>query len=249
MQYGICHLTAVPVREEPSETSVMTSQLLYGELYKIPETRKLWCKVRCIHDHHEGWVSNDQVRIISEDEFGLLKSSNSTRSADLVAYAVERESHLIPVLLGSEPGKSSFFGAHFEGSLIQEKSFRNEVVHTASLYLNAPQLLGGRSPFGIDASGLTQMVYLQHGITLKRKAEEQAAQGEALSFIEESEPGDLAFFDNQEGIITHVGIILENHRIIHVNGMVRIDLLDHHGVFNIKENRHTHRLRVIKKIV
>lgn len=249
MQYGICHLTAIPVRDEPSEASVMTSQLLYGELYKIPEARKAWCKVRCHHDQHEGWVSKEQIRFISEDEFKQLQAFQTARSADLVAYVVERESHLLPVLLGSETAKSSFLGAHFEGSFIQDKSFRKEVVHTASLYLNAPQLLGGRSPFGIDASGFTQMVYLQHGIPLKRKPEEQATQGEALSFIEESEPGDLAFFDNQEGVITHVGIILENHRIIHVHGMVRIDLLDHHGIFNIQENRHTHRLRVIKKIV
>jgi uncharacterized protein YfaT (DUF1175 family) len=42
-----------------------------------------------------------------------------------------------------------------------------------------------------------------------------------LSFIEESEPGDLAF-DNEEGRITHVGIIMENY-IIHASGKVTID--------------------------
>jgi cell wall-associated NlpC family hydrolase len=56
-------------------------------------------------------------------------------------------------------------------------------------------------------------------------------QGEALSFIEESEPGDLAFFDNEEGTIIHVGIIMADNYIIHASGKVRID---HRSLGNIQ---------------
>ncbi len=93
------------------------------------------------------------------------------------------------------------------------------------------------------------MVYRLNGYSLKRDASEQAAQGEPLSFIEESEPGDLAFFDNAEGDITHVGIIMKDHYIIHAHGKVRIDRLDHTGIFNYDKRTHTHKLRVIKKII
>ena len=93
------------------------------------------------------------------------------------------------------------------------------------------------------------MVYKLNGVQLLRDASLQATQGESLSFIEESEPGDLAFFDNLEGNITHVGIIMEDHRIIHAHGKVRIDHLDHSGIFNIELGKHTHKLRVIKRIV
>ena len=93
------------------------------------------------------------------------------------------------------------------------------------------------------------MVYKLNGYKLLRDASQQSTQGEALSFIEESEPGDLAFFDNEEGNIIHVGIILENNYIIHASGKVRIDRLDHLGIFNSDINKHTHRLRVIKKII
>jgi len=82
-----------------------------------------------------------------------------------------------------------------------------------------------------------------------RDASQQATQGEALSFIEESEPGDLAFFDNEEGKIVHVGMILSNNQIIHAHGKVRIDLLDHSGIYNVDTKRHSHKLRVIKKII
>jgi cell wall-associated NlpC family hydrolase len=93
------------------------------------------------------------------------------------------------------------------------------------------------------------MVYKLNGHKLMRDASQQSKQGEALSFIEESEPGDLAFFDNEEGNIIHVGIIMEDNHIIHASGKVRIDRLDHLGIYNAEANKHTHRLRVIKKII
>jgi cell wall-associated NlpC family hydrolase len=117
------------------------------------------------------------------------------------------------------------------------------------MYLNAPYLWGGKTPFGIDCSGFTQMVYKLNGYHLLRDASQQASQGIPLSFIEESEPGDLAFFDNEEGNIIHVGIMMENNYIIHASGKVRIDRLDHLGIYNADTNRHTHKLRVIKKII
>ena len=123
------------------------------------------------------------------------------------------------------------------------------MIETAFMYLNAPYLWGGKSPFGIDCSGFTQMVYKLNGYKLLRDASQQSKQGDALSFIEESEPGDLAFFDNDEGNIIHVGIIMEDNYIIHASGKVRIDRLDHLGIYNAEANRHTHKLRVIKKII
>ena len=93
------------------------------------------------------------------------------------------------------------------------------------------------------------MVYKINGYKILRDASQQATMGETLSFIEESEPGDLAFFDNNEGIITHVGIIMQDHYIIHAHGKVRIDRIDHTGIFNTDLKQYTHKLRVIKKLI
>ena len=123
------------------------------------------------------------------------------------------------------------------------------MAQTAFMYLNAPYLWGGKSPFGIDCSGFTQMVYKLNGYSLLRDASQQATQGVPLSFIEESEAGDLAFFDNEEGKIIHVGLIMDDNYIIHASGKVRIDRLDHLGIYNAELNKHTHKLRVIKKII
>jgi cell wall-associated NlpC family hydrolase len=137
----------------------------------------------------------------------------------------------------------------FTGNSTQGFSQKKFLIENALIYLNAPYLWGGRSPFGIDCSGFTQLVYRLQGIKLPRDAYQQAEVGNTLSFIEESEEGDLAFFDNTEGKIIHVGIIMKNNYIIHASGKVRIDRIDQQGIFNSSLKTHTHKLRLIKSIV
>ena len=108
---------------------------------------------------------------------------------------------------------------------------------------------GGRSFFGIDCSGFTQIAFKLNGFKLPRDASQQALIGTPLSFVEEAQAGDLAFFDNEEGKIIHVGIILEDAKIIHASGKVRVDKLDHYGIFNVDSKRYSHHLRVIKRVL
>ena len=126
---------------------------------------------------------------------------------------------------------------------------REKIVDNAMMYVNAPYLWGGRSPFGIDCSGFTQLVYKIGGKKLPRDAYQQAEIGQTLSFVEEAENGDLAFFDNEEGSIIHVGILLGENEIIHSSGKVRIDKIDHQGIFNVDTKKYSHKLRLIKKIL
>ena len=155
---------------------------------------------------------------------------------------------IVPLRKEASNGLSILNHSH-DGNIIEGKTAKANLVQTAFLYLNAPYLWGGKTPFGIDCSGFTQMVYKLNGYKLLRDASQQATQGEALSFIEESEPGDLAFFDNNEGVITHVGIIMKDNYIIHAHGKVRVDRLDHSGIYNVDKKMHTHKLRVIKKVI
>lgn len=250
MQYGICPLSIVPIRSVPDDASEMSSQLLYGEHFKLLEHRKKWSKIRTAYDGFEGWVANNQLVLITEEDYqNLCAIASPELSADIISHICAQDGMLLPVLLGSFTNGTSVLRHSFEGVSTSGKMDREGLVDTAFLYLKAPFLAGGRTPFGIDGTGFAQMVYKIGGYTLKRTAEEQSKQGEPLSFIEESEPGDLAFFDNNEGVIDHVGIILKDNYIIHVNGHVRIDRLDHTGIFNTQEKRYTHQLRVIKKII
>jgi len=252
--FAICNLAIIPLRAEPSDRSEIVSQVLFGEHFEITETQNQWSKIKLQFDDYEGWVDSKQYQVISEKSFKELSKDAIILNSDLVEYVTNSENILLPIPLGaslsflnhSEINTENF---EFEGLRTSGIKPKSELINTAYMYLNAPYLWGGKTPFGLDCSGFTQMVYKLNGYKLLRDASQQSTQGDALSFIEESEPGDLAFFDNEEGKIIHVGIIMSNNYIIHASGKVRIDRLDHLGIYNAEQNRHTHRLRVIKKII
>ncbi|MFQ3239584.1 MAG: hypothetical protein ACI9NI_001893 [Olleya marilimosa] len=249
MQFGICNLSILPLRLEPSDTSELVSQVLYGDIFKVLEQRKQWSKIRLAYDKYEGWIDNKQYLEITEDSYKNLNLETMKLSSDLVEFVQDENQLLNTIVLGSTLNGLSLLNHTFEGVYVEKQNPKSEIISTAFKYLNSPYLWGGKTPFGIDCSGFTQMVYKLNGYKLLRDASQQASQGEALSFIEESEPGDLAFFDNNEGVITHVGIIMKDNYIIHAHGKVRIDRLDHSGIYNSDKRMHTHKLRVIKKII
>ncbi len=249
MQYGVCNLSVVPLRLEPTDKSELVSQLLYGDFFKVLEQRKYWSKIRMAFDNYEGWIDNKQYKDIDENQYTFLNTSEPKLSIDLVEFIQDENHQLHPILLGSSLNSLSILNHSHDGNTIEGVFSKDNLIETAFLYLNSPYVWGGKSPFGIDCSGFTQMVYKLNGYKLLRDASQQATQGEALSFIEESEPGDLAFFDNNEGLIVHVGIIMNDNYIIHAHGKVRIDRLDHYGIYNVDKKEHTHKLRVIKKII
>lgn len=252
--YGICNLAIIPLRVEPNDRSEQVSQVLFGEHFTIIDQQKQWMKIQLYFDQYEGWIDYKQCQIISQNEFDEISKSSIILNNDLVEFVTNDQNILMPIPLGSALTFLNFEKINvnnfiFEGLKVTGQKVKSELIKTAFLYLNAPYLWGGKTPFGIDCSGFTQMVYKLNGYKLLRDASQQATQGEALSFIEESEPGDLAFFDNEEGKIIHVGIIMNDNYIIHASGKVRIDRLDHLGIYNAETNRHTHKLRVIKKII
>lgn len=252
--FAICNLSVIPMRSEPSDRSEIVSQVLFGEHFEIIEQDKQWSKIKLHFDDYEGWIDSKQYQIISDDDFELLSKEVISLNADLVEYITAPNNILIPITLGASLSFLNHVDINvtnydFEGLKVSGVKPKQNLVKTAYQYLNSPYLWGGKTPFGIDCSGFTQMVYKLNGYKILRDALQQSTQGEVLSFIEESEPGDLAFFDNEDGKIIHVGIMLENNYIIHASGKVRIDRLDHLGIYNAEVNRHTHRLRVIKKII
>ena len=251
--YAICNLSIVPLRADASDRSEMVTQVLFGETFEILKQTEKWSWIRLSADQYEGWIDNKQYQIISEDLYITLKNNPAKCNGDLIEY-LHNSKELISIPLGAdltfldypEINTSNY---SFDGQISSGVKPKSNLLPTAFMYLNAPYLWGGKTPFGIDCSGFSQMVYRINGYSIPRDASQQAKMGEALSFIEESEVGDLAFFDNEEGNIIHVGIIMENNYIIHAHGKVRIDRLDHLGILNMDTGRHTHKLRVIKKII
>jgi hypothetical protein len=252
--FGICNLAVIPLRLEPSDRSEIVSQVLFGEHFEIHETQKQWRKIKLHFDQYEGWIDEKQFQLLSTEEYKALAELPLALNGDLVEYITYSTNQLLPITLGASLAfltvdSINRQGYSFDGQIYTGVQSKKNLLETAFLYLNAPYLWGGKTPFGIDCSGFTQMVYKLNGYSLLRDAAQQATQGVPLSFIEESEAGDLAFFDNEEGKIIHVGLIMDDNYIIHASGKVRVDRLDHLGIYNAELNKHTHKLRVIKKII
>ena len=193
---------------------------------------------------------------ISESLFNQIKHSPQKLNKNLICYlkSDSEQIHLVrgcsfsqmennQVLIGDKAYKVEQF------ETVKGENIRQEIIEVANSYLSTPYLWGGKSPFGIDCSGFTQIVYKINGIPIPRDASEQVNLGDSRNFIDEAQAGDLAFFDNEEGHVIHVGIVLEGRKIIHASGEVRIDKLDHQGIFNIDKKIYTHKLRVIQNII
>ena len=256
MKYGIANISITPMRFEASDRSEMVNQILFGEAYKVLDLRAKWVKIRLSHDSYEGWICKKQFSEITQDIYQAISEKTHFYNYNLIDALSTEEGDIIPIGLGST--LPFYDGEHcmindtifqFEGaSQPPGKHSKKDIVNTAYMYLHTPYLWGGRTPMGIDCSGLTQMVYRMNGISIPRDASQQIELGESLSFIEEAEPGDLAFFDDTEGNIIHVGIILENNQVLHASGKVRIDSIDQQGIFNKELGEYSHKLRLIKQM-
>ncbi len=254
MKYGICTLSVVPVRKDASDKSEMTTQLLFGDIVEFLDKSNQWILVKGQFDNYEGWIDYKQITELSEEEYVKLSNAAQYKVRDLT-FSVKNETDNtdVIVLMGSvfpyQNNCSFVAGDKTYTFSKKEKEEKPSIDSIAMIYLNSPYLWGGKTPFGIDCSGLTQIVYKLNGVNILRDAFQQAEQGETINFISEAQPGDLAFFDNNKGKIIHTGIILENNKIIHASGNVHIDNIDHEGIFNEKEQKYTHKLRLIKRII
>jgi len=238
MDKGICVVTVAPVRAESSDRAEIVTEILFGESADILEVNKNWTRIKMHYDGYEGWMDTKQLKPVTGEDLARRKVTVITEDFSSVLM---RDGKML-LSMGSEvefPAVASR----------RSHDVRESISLTAKEFLNVPYLWGGKSYFAVDCSGFIQLVYKIHGVKLPRDTSQQVEVGESLTFVEESRPGDLAFFENAEGKIIHVGIMLDNQRIIHASGKVRIDTLDSTGIFNKEMNKHTHKLRVIKNIL
>ncbi len=257
MSSSVCVYGFVPVRREPSERSEMVTQLLFGETYCVLETKEGWCRIRTDFDNYEGWIDAKLYRPMLEGEVEKWRQAQKwVVPGPFVKIISEPSKEAVFISGGSSiwfngQDMNSFVIANREYYLASNYSSSKKASsfeEAARFFLQAPYLWGGRSFYGIDCSGFTQIVYKLMGIAIPRDASQQVELGENVPFVEEAVAGDLAFFDNAEGQITHVGLCLGRGEIIHASGKVRIDKLDHQGIFKTDEKQYSHKLRVIKRI-
>jgi cell wall-associated NlpC family hydrolase len=252
MSYFVCVVAVCPVRAEPAHRSEQVSQLLFGESCAVLESSGDFVKVSCSYDSYDGWCQASQLQQVDET---IALNVDEQLAANWINELTFNDKRMY-IPFGSKVNTTDgFLGTNkvnYAGELLEPKKqqFGPEILEKIVFtFLNTPYLWGGRSVFGIDCSGFTQVVFKCLNIPLLRDASQQATQGDAIGFLMEAKCGDLAFFDNEAGKITHVGILLDANTIIHASGKVRIDTIDNFGIVNSDTGKRSHTLRVIKRLI
>lgn len=261
--FGICLNSVLPMRSEAREQSEMVNQILFGEHFEILEKQDKFYCVKNIRDGYIGWVDKKMVSSISKDLADeltdedlpvtnkpiascFIESRNEniilTGASSLPLYNPEKESFTI--------GGTRFHIAKEQVNMPLTKNYTgDEMLSIAFKYLNTPYLWGGRNALGIDCSGFVQVVLNICGYRFPRDAAQQVDKGSSINFLQEARSGDLAFFENPEGKISHVGILINHNQIIHSSGRVKIEHIDSQGIISESTGKHSHKLRVIKRIL
>ncbi|HEU4901294.1 MAG TPA: C40 family peptidase [Flavisolibacter sp.] len=257
MQPAICLLSVVPMRKEPGHRSEMVSQLLFGEYVDRGEEKDDFVFVKCLYDGYEGWVQANQLTPVAEEKVVNTSDYIGAFTAEVAVNGRCRQlPFAVPIYSSEKTGDSLHVGDqqvnyHVPGEAVwksREKLFSKESLDAVvDIFLDAPYLWGGKSVFGIDCSGFVQQVFKLFGIKILRDAYLQAAQGSEVRNLDEARLGDLLFFQNEKGRITHVGILLENREIVHASGKVRIDTVDGDGIINRETGKRTHQFHSIRR--
>jgi gamma-D-glutamyl-L-lysine dipeptidyl-peptidase len=257
-EFGVCRLSVVSVRKDPMDQSEQVTQLLFGDHYEVNEKSKdsKWLKIRINFDQYTGWIDARQHQSITQEYYNHINNAEFKITTDVTATMLYNKSPQV-ILMGSVIPISSAelfkmeeqFAFNGEAKNLGQKREVEFVKSTAIKYLNAPYQWGGKNPFGIDCSGLTQMVFKIAGYRLFRDAWQQASQGKAIRNLAEAKPGDLAFFQNAEGKVTHTGILINGDKIIHASGKVRIDQITEQGILNADTKTYTHQFSHARRIL
>lgn len=254
MNTALCIVPAAAIRREPNYQSEITSQLLFGEAAELISNHGDWVELVCLYDGYAGFCQRNQLTevpavIAEQDQVPLVNTWSG------VIFVNEARMHVpfgsaVPALQNGEAiwGELRIKSSSklvMEGAYVFDEESIRQVAFT---FLNTAYLWGGRSVFGIDCSGFTQVLMRFFGKKLPRDAANQSMVGEDVGFLQEAKCGDLAFFDDAEGKIIHVGLLLNDREIIHAAGKVRIDTIDGAGIINRDNFVRTHKLRTIKRV-
>lgn len=256
--YGLITMPLVPVRIDADHRSEMISQLLFGEYAAVVTQVDNWVQIASAKDKITGWVEKKMLTLISDSTLNALMTMVNFplyRPYNIIYNIRKNQTMLIPG--GSiiyDPDGDDFKIGNEKWSLIDPVEMPvlpcpvHRILEIANQYLNTPFLLGGKSILGIDCSGFVQLTFGISGYSLPRFVADQVETGSTVDFITEAVSGDLAFFQDENGLLDHVGILIDNNKIIHVSGCVRIDMVDSQGIINV-DGGYTHYLRVIKRLI
>ncbi len=245
-----CKVNVANIMKMPDHKSELHTQIFYGDFAALAgHSGSQWIKIETDDQQTSGWVLQSQCDEVTQDRIPSTKHILFGHHGQ-----INLRSATIPLLSGTFVENVADLSLLQDTALLPtdkltfDDGYKMKVLNS---FLHAPYLWGGCSIYGIDCSGLSKMFYRFFNLPLPHLASAQMEMGVVLDFLSNAVCGDLAFFENDQGEINHVGILLNDHEIIHAsegNGRVTTDLIDHQGIISKTSGKRTHQLRLIKRL-
>jgi cell wall-associated NlpC family hydrolase len=211
----VCAAPQVAMRGQPDAKASAVSELLHGEGFDLFDQSGDWAFGRSAHDRYTGYLP---MAALAEPPAEPAPNHRITARSAPVFTAPDIKSpilHHLPMgshIAAVEDGRFLALsgGGYLHAAHIAPLA-DTSLLSVARRYIGAPYVWGGRSPRGIDCSGLVQASLGFCGVAAPRDSDQQReALGLAISFTDR-QPGDLIFFPG------HVGIIAESDHLLHAN--------------------------------
>jgi cell wall-associated NlpC family hydrolase len=242
-RHGVVQLAALDLRRRPDHRAELTSQLLMGEVVRVLERDRndQWWRVENEADGYAGWVRSYGLRPASRTRTRrwLQLARGRVVAPFCHVRSARRGGHSLTPLFWNgrviagraTAGRRSVElpdgrRGWVEASAVSIGPNRVGVLDRIRDLLGTPYLWGGRTPHGLDCSGLVQQLLGEQGVALPRDAHDQYLLTRRNIAPADLAPGDLVFFGRGPRRMEHVGLLLGGGYYVHARGVVRVNSLD-----------------------